>query len=82
MEEKANLLWVGYVLAENGPPGFQHLWAILIPAVTHYIYGLNADEAACEKAASQIKEYAAALESMVINGEVRSTPYQTTIAAV
>jgi hypothetical protein len=71
MEEKANLLWVGYVLAENGPPGFQHLWQILIPAVTHYIYGLNANQAACERAAQRIREYATTLERMVISGEVR-----------
>jgi hypothetical protein len=70
MEEFANLLWVGHVLGEQGPQKFQQLWSALRPAATHYIYGLNADSAACNKAADQMRMYAIFLERMVIKKEV------------
>jgi hypothetical protein len=70
MEEIANLLWVGHILAKHGPEKFQLLWSALRPAATHYIYGLNADKDACIKAADQIQVYAILLERMVINKEV------------
>lgn len=72
MEEFANLLWVGYKIAERGPSIFQELWGLLRQSATHYIYGLNADAEACEKAARQIREYAVKLENLVIQRTVRS----------
>jgi hypothetical protein len=71
MEEVANLLWVGYILAENGPPGFQTLWSLLAPPARHYVYGMNDSAAACEAAADQLHEYAVELEHMIINRTVR-----------
>jgi hypothetical protein len=70
MEEIANLLWVGHILAKNGPDKFQLLWSALRPAATHYIYGLNAGRDACNRAADQIQLYAVLLEQMVIKKEV------------
>jgi hypothetical protein len=70
MEEIANLLWVGHLLAKHGPEKFQLLWSALRPAATHYIYGLNAGRDACNTAADQMQVYATLLEQMVINKEV------------
>jgi hypothetical protein len=70
MEETANLLWVGHILAKHGPPGFQQLWSLLRPAATHYIYGFNASQEACDDAADLLRVYAILLERMVISKEV------------
>jgi hypothetical protein len=71
MEEIANLLWIGYILAEHGPVEFQKLWTLLRQAATHYIYGLNASFEDSEKAACDIRAYATKMERLVISREVR-----------
>jgi hypothetical protein len=71
MEEIANLLWIGYILAEHGPVEFQNLWTLLRQAATHYIYGLNASLEDIEKAACDIRAYAIEMERLVISREVR-----------
>ena len=67
MEEYANLLWVGYILANNGPNGFKTLWSLLRPAVVHYLYGFNATEEECHEAEVSLQKYAALQEKMIIN---------------
>jgi hypothetical protein len=49
MEETANLLWVGHMLAKHGLHGFQQLWSLVRPAATHYIYGISASHATRQK---------------------------------
>jgi hypothetical protein len=71
MEEIANLLWLGHILARHGPPGFQALWSQLRPAAVHYIYGFNATQEACQEAAKKLRCYAVSTEEMVIDMEVR-----------
>lgn len=41
MESWSNMIWLGCLIAEYGPPGFQLLWKHLQPALKHYIYGLE-----------------------------------------
>ena len=66
MEEFANLLWVGHILAENGPVGFQTLWKLFRPAAAHYIYGFNSSGDACKEAASSLLKYAITIEKLII----------------
>lgn len=72
MEELANLIWLGGLLAEAGPPGFRRLWGFLQPALQHYLYGWNATVEDIHAAAANMRNYAQELERGVIAGKIPS----------
>jgi len=72
MEELANLIWIGDIIAHNGPDGFRNLWRMLQPAVKHYIFGFDATEPDFRAAHAQLRSYAEEVESRVVATAVRS----------
>lgn len=65
LEELANLVWIGCLISASAPRGFQQLWALLQPAVKHYLFGFEASEGAMRSAANSMLEFARTLERMV-----------------
>lgn len=73
MAELSNMIWLGGVVAELGPVGFQQLWAHLHKVLVHYIYGLEvATCEACDAAHQSLRDYAELLEQKVYEGQVPS----------
>jgi hypothetical protein len=70
MEELANLIWIGCLIAYTGPPGFQKLWRELQPALQHYIYGFDATGDAMLSAARHLKQFAIYLDEYAVSGQV------------
>ena len=70
LDELANLIWIGGVVAFYGPPGFQELWTHLRAALKHHLYGVDATEDDMCAAAASLRKYACLLEQMVLRGEV------------
>lgn len=71
MEEYANMVWIGSLIAKIGPPGFQSLWRLLRPVLKHYIYNFDAEPEECELAGKQLWDYACCVEEHVQAGHVR-----------
>ena len=70
MEEYANLIWIGDIIASKGPVGFQQLWAPLRAASQHYIYGTDDSDAAKARGAANMRQFAEELERLVIKKKV------------
>jgi hypothetical protein len=70
MEELANLVFVGCLVAKLGPPGFQRLWKEVQPAVWHYIYGFQDNKTDQQQAANHMRNYACLLEQLVEEQQV------------
>jgi hypothetical protein len=52
--------------------GFQQVWAMLQPAVKHYLRGFDATEADMRSAAKDMLDFACTIEAMVIRQWVRT----------
>jgi hypothetical protein len=70
MEEVTNLLWIGFLMSENGPAGFRQLWRHLRHAAKHYLYDFENDQYSSEAAAGAIRKYAEELETLIIAEKV------------
>lgn len=70
MEELADLLWIGGVLANKAPAGFKKAWGHLQPALVHYLYGFEATEHDIRTASNNLYKYAELIETHVQAGEV------------
>lgn len=77
MEELSNLIWIGGVIAEKGPLGFQRLWAVMHRFLAHYVYGVTESSREERNAGhNALQKYAELLDDHVYNGEV-SAPTQS-----
>jgi hypothetical protein len=76
MEEWANVVHLGSLIAACGPPAFQRLWRLLRPALLHYLYGFNSAVEEMRTASNLLYEYAEELEKLVIACLVRCWPQQ------
>jgi hypothetical protein len=72
MEEVTNLLWIGFIMSEQGPTGFRKLWTHLHQAAKHYLYDFNGDQQKAQEAAMHIKLDAEELESLITAELVRN----------
>lgn len=82
MEELANLIFIGCLIAKCGPVGFQSLWEKLQPALWHYIYGRDDGAEEQRHAADAMLAYAQQLEDLVLAGEVCTPSLAATCACV
>jgi len=66
MEELSNLIWLGGVIAEQGPHEFKRLWRPFRAALEHYIYGFSNKKATDSEFAHRcLWAYAAAVDCLV-----------------
>jgi hypothetical protein len=72
MEQLADLLWVGGVIARQGSSTYQKAWGYLQPACVHYLFGLDATFSQMVMAAENLRKYANLVEELVAHGRVRS----------
>jgi hypothetical protein len=70
MEEVTNLLWIGFLMSEQGPAGFRLLWSHLHQAAKHYLYEYTYDQQRAAAAAEHVRKYAEELETLIIAEKV------------
>jgi hypothetical protein len=72
MEEYANTLVIGPLIAKIGPNGLKKLWRHVAGFAPHYLYNFHpTDEEKC-KAAGHLRAYAEELENFVLQDKVRT----------
>jgi hypothetical protein len=72
MEQLADLLWVGGVIARQGSSTYQKAWGYLRPACVNYLFGLDATSSQMVMAAESLRKYANLVEELVAHGRVWS----------
>lgn len=70
MEEIASFTFVGSLFARCGPSAFQKAWKSLAPAARHYLFAMDPDVAAMDKAVENMLSYAKQIEELVVQGQV------------
>lgn len=71
MEEYANTLVIGCLIARCGPPGFKKLWRHATGFARHYLFNFDPTEAQTRAAVAHLKAYACEMEKLVIRKKVR-----------
>jgi hypothetical protein len=72
MEELADLLWLGGVIARHGSAEFRAAWGFLQPACVHYLFNFVSRERDMNEAAESLRSYANLVEELVKAGKVCS----------
>jgi hypothetical protein len=73
MEELADLLWIGGVIARHASNEFREAWGYLQHACAHYLFRFDAQEIDMLKAAASLRSYADLIEGLVKLGKVWPT---------
>jgi hypothetical protein len=73
MEELADLLWIGGVIARHGSTEFRKAWGFLQPACVHYLFKFDSQQRDMDKAAANLRSYAKLIEQLVKADRVRWT---------
>jgi hypothetical protein len=68
MDELADLLWLGGILARHGTDAYRDAWSHLQKALVHYLYGFDATQADMRTAANELFQYAEQVEKHVQAG--------------
>jgi hypothetical protein len=72
MEQVADLLRVGGVIARQGTSTYHKAWGYLQPACVHYLFGLDTTISQKVMAAENVQKYANLVEALAAHGRVRS----------
>jgi len=70
LHELAVLIFVGGIVAECGPEGFQKLWCLMRKFLVHYLYGFGHSEEQMQEAYAALLQYAEELEKFFMQGQV------------
>jgi hypothetical protein len=71
MEQLADLLWVGGIIAKQGSATFREAWRYLQPACVHYLFGFDSTHLEMVSAAESLRNYANLIEKLVAQDRVR-----------
>lgn len=72
MDEIADLLWIGGLMALHATPKFREAFGHLQAAAQHYLFGFDATAEDIGKASNHLHDYAELLEKEVMAGKVLS----------